>query len=59
MVYLHWHAWASNNAWLLSNEMNKKLFQFDSFDDMINHLWLNDNKDVARAFNKQHKGLLK
>lgn len=55
MIYLHWHAWSSNNAWLLSNEMNKKLLQFDSFDDMINWLYLNGHKEAARHFNKLKK----
>lgn len=58
MEYLHWHAWQSNNNWLLSDESIKKLRQFNSFDDMINYLWFNGNKDVAKYFNKLSKEAL-
>jgi len=51
MEYLHWHAWQSNNSYLLSDENNKKLRQFETFDDMINYLMLSGNRDAAKHFN--------
>lgn len=57
MIYLHWHTWQSNNNWLLSDENNKQLKQFKTFDDMINYLMLSGNRDAAKHFNKLNKGL--
>lgn len=57
MIYLHWHAWQSNNNnWLLSDENNKQLKQFKTFDDMINYLMLSGNRDAAKHFNTLNKG---
>lgn len=56
MIYLHWHSWQSNNNWLLSDENNKQLKQFKTFDDMINYLMLSGNRDAAKHFNNLNKG---
>ena len=56
MIYLHWHSWQSNNNWLLSDENNKQLKQFKTFDGLINYLMLSGNRDAAKHFNNQYKG---
>jgi hypothetical protein len=51
-----WHAWEGMVGILLSDEDNKKLRQFPDVDATINWLWLEGEKDAARALNKHVKG---
>ena len=57
--HANWHAWENDNPFaqrvLLSDEDNKQLRYFHSWDDAINWLYLNGHKDAARAINKQVK----
>ena len=49
-----WHAWASVNGVMLSDENTKTLREFPNVDNCINWLFLNGHSDTARALNK-HK----
>jgi hypothetical protein len=52
-IFNHWHAWQTipNGKILLSDENIKKLYQFNIIDDCINWLYLNGEKECARALN--------
>jgi hypothetical protein len=52
-IFNHWHAWQTipNGKILLSDENTKKLLQFNIIDDCINWLYLNGEKECARALN--------
>ena len=58
-TYKHWHAWENDNPFaprvLLSDEDAKKLHYFRTWVDVINWLYLNGNKEAARAINSQIK----
>lgn len=51
-----WHAWDGYSKVLLSDEEIKKLREFPTVDDCINFLYLNGDKEAARALNKHAKG---
>ena len=51
----HWHCWKGNSNYLLSNEDTKQLRQFKTIDDCINYLFVNGNREAARALNKHIK----
>jgi hypothetical protein len=46
------HIWEGNNAILMSDEKVKKLRSFNSFDDCINWLFLNDEQHTARSLSR-------
>ena len=58
-IYANWHAWENANPFaprvLLSDEDNKQLRYFKSWDDAITWLYLNGYKEAAMAINKQLK----
>lgn len=54
-VFEQWHAWESGNRVLLSDELQKKLREFEKPDDAINWLFLNGHKPAARELNKHCK----
>lgn len=54
-IYGKFHAWESNSKILLSNEETKHLREFASLDDCINFLFLNGDKEAARALNLHKK----
>lgn len=58
-TYANWHAWENGNPFaprvLLSDEDIKQLRYFHTWDDAINWLYLNGNKEAARAINSQIK----
>lgn len=47
-----WHAWEATKGILLSDESVKKLRQFGTIDDVVNWLYTNGQRDVARELNK-------
>lgn len=49
LIYKNWHAWEGTSGILLSDESSKQLRQFETPDACINWLYLNDQKDAARA----------
>ena len=50
----NWHFWESNGKILASNEVLKKLYSFDSFDNACN--WLSvHNLSMAKQFYKAWK----
>ncbi len=55
----NWHAWDTQNPFqstiALSDESEKKMRQFLSWDDCINWLYVNGHRDAARSINKQVK----
>ena len=55
-IFENWHAWEGVRCVLLSDENANKLRGFDSWDDVINFLFLDGAKDAARALNKELKG---
>lgn len=55
-IYKHWHAWQATSGILLSDESAKKLRQFADIDACVNFLFLNGDKEAARAINSQWKG---
>ncbi len=50
----NWHFWESNGKIMASNEILKKLYSFDSFDDACNWLAAH-NLGVAKRFYKEWK----
>jgi hypothetical protein len=50
----NWHFWESNGKILASNEVLKKLYSFDSFDNVCNWLAVH-NLSVAKGFYKAWK----
>jgi hypothetical protein len=56
-IFGKWHAWQLPFEYvMLSDEEAKKLRQFDNVDECINWLYLEGEKDAARALNKHVKG---
>lgn len=55
-IHGHWHAWQAVAGVLLSNESTKQLRSFKDADACINWLYLNGEKDTARALNGHVKG---
>jgi hypothetical protein len=52
-----WHVWQlPAERVMLSDEEAKKLRQFDNVDECINWLFLEGEKEAARALNKHAKG---
>ncbi|MDX9668731.1 hypothetical protein [Pseudomonas sp. P8_250] len=51
----HWHAWQGTAKVMLSDESSKELREFDSVDDCVNWLFMNEQKDAARALNAHTK----
>jgi len=51
MIFKNWHTWQALNGWLLSDEDTKRLLSFKTLDDVINHLFINNQRDAARYFN--------
>jgi len=47
-----WHAWQGSAGVMLSDESTKQLRQFPDIGACINWLFLNGDKDTARALNK-------
>jgi hypothetical protein len=54
-IFGKWHAWESNGKVLLSNEETKQLQEFKTIDDCINWLFINGEKEAARALNSHKK----
>lgn len=50
----NWHFWESNGKILASNEVLKKLYSFDNFDNACNWLAVH-NLGIARQFYKSWK----
>ena len=50
----NWHFWESNGKILASNEVLKKLYSFDNFDNACNWLMVH-NAGVGRRFYKLWK----
>lgn len=46
----HWHFW-QDSQFMLSDESTKELRAFNAIDDCVNWLWLNGEKQAARAVN--------
>lgn len=55
LIYGKWHMWQAA-YFLVSDEEIKTLHSFADVDDAINWLWLNGEKEAARALNKAKKG---
>lgn len=51
----NWHAWQGTAKVMLSDESVKQLREFETVDDCINWLFINDHKDAARALNAHAK----
>jgi hypothetical protein len=51
LAFKNWHVWSGTVGVLLSNENTKHLQQFNNIDDVINWLFLNDEREAARYFN--------
>lgn len=50
------HIWyGTNDTIMVSNESTKKLHQFNSNDDAINYLFLNGQREAARALHHTTK----
>ena len=52
LIINNWHFWTSNGKILASNEVLKKLYSFDNFDNACNWLAVH-NLGVAKQFYKQ------
>lgn len=50
----NWHFWESNGKILAANELLKKLYSFDNFDNAYNWLAVR-NLDTAKQFHKAWK----
>ncbi len=55
-IFGKWHAWQGAAAVMLSNENAKNLYEFASADACINWLYVNGERDAARALNAHMKG---
>lgn len=56
LIIENWHFWESNGKILASNEVLKKLYSFDNFDNACN--WLAVHRlHLAKEFYKQWKAL--
>ena len=50
------HIWyGTNNTIMVSKELTKKLHQFNTTDDAINYLFLNGQREAARALHHATK----
>lgn len=54
-IFNQWHAWEATSGILLSEETKKSLRQFADTDACINWLYLNGDKEAARALNAHVK----
>jgi hypothetical protein len=54
-IFNQWHAWQGNTHVVLSDESKKELHYFSFTDDCINWLYLNGDKEAARALNAHVK----
>jgi hypothetical protein len=54
-IFGKWHVWMGTKGVMLSDESSKDLREFRNTDDAINWLFLNDEKDAARALNAHVK----
>jgi hypothetical protein len=54
-IHNDWHGWQGSNAFLLSDESQKQLHSFENADMAITWLWMQGNKDAARALNAAKK----
>lgn len=54
LIVNNWHFWESNGKILASNEVLKKLYSFDNFDNACNWLAVH-NLCIAKAFYKGWK----
>lgn len=58
-IFQHWHAWDTMNPFgpriALSDEQNKKLYQFADVDACVTWLYVNGHKEAARALNAHKK----
>lgn len=54
-IFEHWHGWQMTN-FMLSDERTKTLRSFSDIDHCVNFLWLNGDKEAARALNKLKQG---
>ena len=50
-IYGRWHGWPGAGAYLLSDEGRKRLHSFRDIDAAISWLWLEGERDAARALN--------
>ena len=48
-IYGRWHGWSGTDAFLLSDEEWKKLHSFRDIDAAITWLWLEGEREAARA----------
>ena len=56
MIFKHWHVWQGVSCWLLSDENKKRLLNFKTLDDVVNHLFVSGERDAARYFNTKKVG---
>lgn len=48
-IYGRWHGWSGTDAFLLSDEGRKRLHSFRDIDAAISWLWLEGEREAARA----------
>lgn len=52
LIINDWHFWQDNDKYFASDESCKQLFEFNSFDSMVNKIYVCD-RNIAIELNKK------
>lgn len=50
-IYGRWHGWRGTGSYMLSDEEAKRLHSFRDIDAAVSWLWLEGEREAARALN--------